>query len=110
MNKHPSSKNVIKTETSSKNQFLKARSSQTFKTSVENYAKEHNTSTAALITSCLDAYMNCPPDSTISRQIQYSMEVKNNIMKNKIMNMINLDQTIPEKAKERIRRELNYIV
>ena len=73
------------------------------------YAKKHNVSTSNLIISSLQIWMKEENTSTPNQDNKTLFELKLNLVRNKLMNIINLDCNIPEHTKQKIRKELDKI-
>lgn len=90
-------------------QHIKSRTSLEFKKEVEDYAKNHNVSISNLIISSLQICMKEENASTLNKDNKTLYELKLNLVRNKLMNIINLDCNIPEHTKKKIRKELDKI-
>lgn len=88
---------------------IKARTTPEFKSEVETFASVHNTNTSGLIVAALQTYMNTTSDIVTTRTPELPNELKINLIRNKMMNMINLDPNIPPHTKQKIEKELTKI-
>ena len=93
----------------SKQTQIKARTTPEFKCEVETFSSDHNTNTSALIIAALQTYMHSAKDTTTTQTTELPNELKINLIRNKIMNVINLEPNIPTHTKQKIKKELNKI-
>jgi len=88
---------------------IKARTTSEFKSKVEAFASNHNTTTSTLIISALQTCMNSDNDVSTFQTPELPYTLKINLIRNKIMNVINLEPNIPTHTKQKIKKELNKI-
>lgn len=88
-------------------EIIKTRCTKDFKNKVEKYARSQNTTTSNIVLSAVETFVNC--NAPNDPDYQYFCSYQCNIIKNKILNLVNLDPNIPAKTKTKIRKELdNY--
>lgn len=95
---------------STKSPQLKTRCTLEFKKEVEDFAKSHNYSTSTLIRSSLQTCMKAINSSSNISEKNLLHELSLNLVKNTVMNTINLDCNIPEHTRQKIEKELSKIV
>ena len=92
-----------------KSEHLKARSTSEFKKEVEAFARQHNCSVSTLILSSLQTCMKAQNSSSNISEKDLSHNLSLNLIRNKLMNTINLECNIPDYTKQKIEKELNKI-
>ena len=90
-----------------KTEQIKARCSIELKEELENFSHAQNTTVSTLITSSLEAYMAAEKNPDIKKEFSHTVE--KNILKNTVLNAMQIDSSIPEKAITRIRKEMDKI-
>lgn len=88
-------------------EIIKTRCTKDFKNSVEQSAQMHNTTVSNIVLSAVETAVtyNFPNQTDYNNIYTYHC----NIIKNKILNLINIDPNIPANTKAKIRKELdNY--
>lgn len=93
-------------ETKSKN--IKGRCTPTERKRVEDFAKKNNTTVSNLVLSSVIAYIQAE-EKTSTLSPTFAEQVQYNIFRNKLINLLNINPSIPEETKEYLYKELMKI-
>lgn len=86
---------------------IKTRCTTELKERLNEIAKQKNVSVSTIITSCLETYIYYGNPSSNATSV--SSMVDKQIFKNAVFNTIAIDPSIPQKAKERLMKEMNKL-
>lgn len=92
---------------SRKTAFLKTRCTAAEKEMVTEFAKKNGATPSNVILSSIQTCIKLCGQPARDLPARYEAEFRKNMLLSKILNTINLDPTIPDKTKEKIRRELD---
>lgn len=91
-----------------KNKDIKGRCTPSLKDYVDQFAKNHNTNTSALVLSSVMAYIHAEENNATSTS-SFTEQVQHNIFRNKMINIININKAIPEDIREYLFKEIDKI-
>lgn len=83
------------------------RCSDELKQQILETARSHNTTESIFCRSAVETAIKYQNTSYTDNQTAYLYNLKCNILKNKVWNLINLDPNIPKHTKDKIRKELD---
>lgn len=89
-----------------KSEQIKTRCTPELKKALEEMAAKKNTNISTILLSAVETYLTPCGDSTQNSDFSHRVEL--NILKNVVYNAISIDSAIPEKSKERIRKEMDH--
>lgn len=86
-------------------EIIKTRCTKDFKSNIERYAQMHHTTVSNVLLSAVETAVtyNFPKQPDYNYIYTYHC----NIIKNKVLNLINIDPNIPANTKSKIRKELD---
>lgn len=90
-----------------KDSVIKARCSNNEKQQIQEYIQAHDIKESAFLLSAVQTTLQCDIPENHDEEISFFYQYQCNLLLNRILNLISLDPTIPEKTKERIRKELD---
>ena len=91
-----------------KNKNIKVRCTPSQKDYVDQFAENHNTNTSTLVLSTVMAYIHAEENNATSTS-SFTEQVRHNIFRNKMINIININKAIPEDVKEYLFKEIDKI-
>lgn len=87
---------------------IKTRCTSELKIALEEMAAKMNTNVSTILLSAVETYLTPCEGSTPNSDFSHQVEL--NILRNIVYNAISIDSAIPEKSKERIRKEMEHFV
>ena len=89
---------------------INLRCSAETKQRITEAASLHHSNVSQFALSAIETALSYDRSAVAANQIVFEYNLKCNILKNKVLNLICLDPNIPDHTKEKIRKELDHYV